>query len=148
MQKTTKMTTDELNDDSSVDEIATKIGKKTIFECDDRTVIADDAFHYLASIPQFENGTCVFTSMPDISELPTLFRGHMVKEYKQWFTNAAFEVLSRLQNGAYAIFLQSDVRMMNTRSETYEWVDKSHLIATAAEKAHCNMIWHKLVSYA
>lgn len=120
--------------------------KKTVFSCDDRTVIADDAFNYLSTIQTYGTGVSVFTSMPDISELPTLFHGYLVTEYKAWFTKAAKEVLSHLDVGSYAIFLQSDVRMMNSKGDTFEWIDKSHLIACAADDTQCTMVWHKLVS--
>jgi hypothetical protein len=126
--------------------LSQKQPKKTVFTCEDRIAIADDAFHYLSTITTYGDGVSVFTSMPDITELPTLFHGYLVKEYKEWFTNAAVEVLSRLDIGSYAIFLQSDVRMMNSKGNTYEWVDKSHLITTAADKTNCTMVWHKMVS--
>jgi hypothetical protein len=127
------------------DDAESLLKKKTVFRCEDRLIVADDAFVYLSAIDEFEEGVSVFTSMPDISEIPSLFHGYLVKEYKEWFTNAAYQILSRLAVGAYAIFLQSDVRMMNSKSLVYEWIDKSHLISTAAEKTHCNLIWHKMV---
>jgi hypothetical protein len=61
--------------------------------------------------------------MPDISELPELFGGfctinpEKVGEYKTWFTDAAALVMSKLPDRAHVIFLQSDVRVINTAGE-------------------------------
>lgn len=113
-----------------------------------RDVICTDAIEWLKSIPpQGLPKECgVFTSLPDISELPELFHGFLVKEYKEWFTDTADLIMSRLSVGNYIILLQSDVRMMNTQREVYEWIDKSHLTSIAADRNNCTLVWHKLVS--
>jgi hypothetical protein len=45
----------------------------------------------------------------------------------------------------YAIFLQSDIRVILGNSQITEWVDKSHLLSNAADREGCTMMWHKIV---
>jgi hypothetical protein len=113
----------------------------------EREIICSDAIAWLKSSSEPLNGS-IFTSMPDISELNDMLRGYpdtgsRVVAYEEWFTDAAFSILSRLRDGAYAIFLQSDVRVVD-KGNVVHWIDKSKLCSTAADKAGANVMWHKM----
>eukprot|EP01040_Poterioochromonas_malhamensis_P012839 gene12839-14067_t len=112
-----------------------------------REIICADTNEWIKTVPLtgFGEKTCVFTSLPDISELPNIYRGYLVDDYKQWFTDTVYEIMSRLNIGNYIVLLQSDVRMMNNSGDTYEWIDKSHLASVAADRSNCTLMWHKLV---
>jgi hypothetical protein len=47
------------------------------------------------------------------------------------------------RKGQYALFLQSDVRVID-KGQVCHWIDKSKLCSIAADQAGCNLIWHKL----
>jgi hypothetical protein len=96
----------------------------------------------------FPSGYCGFTSLPDISELQDMFPGPGdVEEYKEWFTNTAELFMSKLPEGSFVIFLQSDVRVIKQNTnEVLQWIDKSHLCSLAADRSGCTMMWHKLVA--
>ena len=112
-----------------------------------REVLCADATAWLSITDEPLAGS-VFTSMPDISELSGMFKGSLMdstRSYEMWFTNTAYSIMSRLRNNEYAIFLQSDVRVIDNRSnDVLHWVDKGKLCSVAADKAGCNMMWHKL----
>lgn len=112
-----------------------------------REIICGDSIEWLSKIPDggLPEGYCGFTSLPDISELPTMFFGTMTAEYKEWFVNAAALFMSKFPNQSYAIYLQSDLRVMDSEGKTTEWIDKSYLCSLAAERAGCKLMWHKLV---
>lgn len=138
------MTTDTNRDDNDV---SSKDETPIIYKKPLREVICMDSLVWLDTFDEFSEGDCIFTSLPDITELPTIFHGYLVKEYKEWFTNTVSKIMSKLKIGSYLILLQSDTRMMNTLREAYEWVDKSHLASVAADRNHCTMAWHKLVAF-
>jgi hypothetical protein len=112
-----------------------------------RKIVCGDAIEWLKGIP--DNGLppnySGFTSMPDISELHEMFVGDTAS-YKAWFTDTAELFLNKLSPGSYCIFLQSDVRVMNVSGDVSEWIDKSFLCSTAAARANCTLMWHKLVT--
>lgn len=77
----------------------------------------------------------VITSLPDVSELSALgFEG-----WRAWFIASASAVLQWLPPTGLAIFYQSDI--------LYEgrWIDKAHLILTAADAENAALVWHKVV---
>ena len=43
------------------------------------------------------------------------------------------------------IFIRSDIRVISGHSQITEWVDKSHLLSTAADREGCTLMWHKIV---
>jgi hypothetical protein len=115
-----------------------------------RDVVVADSLAWMRSLsPEgLPPGVGCFTSLPDISELPTIFsvgQDLKVDEYKDWFLNTARLVLSRLPVGASCVFLQSDVRIIRNDVVT-EWVDKSSLCSRAAQEEGCAMMWHKIVT--
>lgn len=114
-----------------------------------RTVLCTDSLEYLKSIRDHSlpKGYCAFTSIPDITELPTVFNKFRIKQYKKWFCDAASLLFSKMPHGSYTIFLQSDLRFMDDNCDfVYEWVDKSFLCTMAAERNDCVLMWHKIVS--
>lgn len=92
----------------------------------------------------------VFTSLPDITEINYLFAGctaeQRVVRYEEWFHNAAQMIFKALPTKSYAIFLQSDIRVQMGVSggDVCKWIDKSHLLSSAADKCNCTLLWHKI----
>lgn len=126
---------------------STSLVETTASTSSSRTVLCLDSLAWLDTLPPegFGEGSSVFTSLPDISELGELFQTYMVKEYKQWFTDTLVKVMGKLAAGAHLIVLQSDGRRMDSDGELVEWIDKSHLAAAAADRAGLTMVWHKMV---
>lgn len=112
-----------------------------------RTVICADAIEWLNAVENngLPEGYCGFTSLPDLSEVQNLFKQD-TDAYKKWFTDSAALFMSKLSVGSYVVFLQSDIRYMSETREVCEWIDKSFLCSTAAERTGCTLMWHKLVS--
>lgn len=112
-----------------------------------REVIFANTNEWIQTIPKDGLGekVSIFTSLPDISEMPHIYHGYMIEEYKLWFKNTIVDLMMRLSVGNYIILLQSDTRMMNNDREAFEWVDKSHLASCAADITGCTLAWHKLV---
>lgn len=115
-----------------------------------RDVVVADSLAWMRSLcpDGLPPGVGCFTSLPDISELPTMFsigKDLKVDEYKAWFIDTARLVLSRLPVGASCVFLQSDVRVVRNDVVTH-WIDKSYLCSRAAEEESCVMMWHKVVT--
>lgn len=99
-----------------------------------REVIQADALAWLEEHPA-EPGTSVITSLPDISELPELgFEG-----WRAWFIAAAERVMRWVPDAGVAIFYQSDIRWQNV------WIDKAHLVHSAADIAGRVLVFHKIV---
>ncbi len=79
--------------------------------------------------------TSVITSLPDISELPTLgFDG-----WRAWFIDAARRVIRWVPDDGVAIFFQSDVLHRGA------WIDKGYLVMRAAEDEAAAIVFHKIV---
>lgn len=99
-----------------------------------RTVFNAEALAWLDAHPAPE-GTSIFTSLPDLSELPALdFAG-----WRSWFTGAARRLLRWLPEDGVAVFFQSDIRHGGA------WVDKSYLIQEAVAAEGGTLVWHKIV---
>jgi hypothetical protein len=80
-------------------------------------------------------GASVVTSLPDLSELPTLgFSGWI-----RWFEEAVELTLRSVPDEGVAIFFQSDIR------HDGRWVDKGTLCARAAERAGMHLLFHHIV---
>ena len=112
-----------------------------------RDVICADAIEWLNSIDKLDGS--VFTSLPDISELPNLSSGSVNERivfYENWFVNTATKILKLLSDKQYAIFLQSDVRVQSEQGDVSKWIDKSHLCSIASDSAGCTLRWHKIVT--
>ena len=136
-----------------------------------RTVICDDTINYLMTNDDPIPGS-VFTSLPDISELPNIFNKDSIKDtsnnkdsssnnndarqleiirrYKEWFTDIVSMIFDKMHTGEYAIFLQSDVRCLDKSfkgTNVLEWIDKSHLVSIAMDRnKDIKIMWHKIVT--
>lgn len=77
----------------------------------------------------------VVTSLPDVSELPHLG----LAGWRAWFVGAVGRVLRWLPPRGVAVFYQSDVRVAGA------WVDKGHLVLTAADEARATVLFHSIV---
>ncbi len=99
-----------------------------------RTVHQADALAWLREAGVLA-GCSVITSLPDVSEVPSLgFDG-----WRRWFEEAAALTMGSVPDEGVAIFHQSDIRRSGL------WVDKGALVAGAAERAGMGLLFHKIV---
>lgn len=99
-----------------------------------REIVCADALAWLDEHPAAE-GTAVVTSLPDVSELPALG----FEAWRGWFVATARRVIRWVPPTGVALFFQSDVRHAGT------WVDKGHLVTSAADAESALMLWHTVV---
>ena len=99
-----------------------------------RTVECAEAVAWLTGRAEL-SGCSVITSLPDVSEFPTL----SLAEWKQWFVRTAALVMAKVPEEGAALFYQTDVKKAGA------WVDKGYLISKAAEEAGCETLFHKVV---
>jgi hypothetical protein len=99
-----------------------------------REVIHCDALAWLAEHPAAV-GSSVVTSLPDLSEVPTLG----VDGWRAWFSASARRIVQWLPPEGVAIFFQSDVRRGGV------WIDKGYLVQRAVEDEDAQLLWHKIV---
>lgn len=129
-----------------------------------REIICTDAIEWLKLQENESFEGCVFTSLPDISELEKSLmcdslsiekvnkgiKDGEIKEiiqaqiYKEWFVNTVTLIMSKLKKGQYAIFLQSDTKIIDKQDNVLEYIDKSHLCSMGAFNNDCKMMFHKL----
>lgn len=77
----------------------------------------------------------IVTSLPDVCEIPELgFEG-----WRDWFIEAAEQVCRAVDDGALAIFYQTDIKLDG------RWVDKSLLVSQGATRAGSHLLWRKVV---
>jgi hypothetical protein len=102
----------------------------------------------------------VFTSIPDISELPGRFgtkcrQNSQYDDYKQWFMNTVQKMLCRTKK--CIVFLQSNVRCCqtvaaivgegvgeNSNMVITEYLDKSYLLSHACQENGFVLLWSKI----
>ena len=99
-----------------------------------RHVHRDDALAWLAAHPA-EVPASIVTSLPDVTEQSE----HDFDGWRTWFESAVQRVLDWVSADGVAIFFQTDVLHQGV------WIDKSHLVQTAAAGAHLGLVWHKIV---
>jgi hypothetical protein len=115
-----------------------------------RTVMQLDALEWLKEFPDEQLPGEVFTSVPDISELHSMFPSPQKNNqhyslYKEWFQQTIALVLSKTPR--YAIFLQTDIRALTGKDDkVLEFIDKSALIQEVATTSHFTLVWHKIVT--
>src|SRR3954451_6488785 len=80
-------------------------------------------------------GASVVTSLPDVSELPSLG----LDGWRRWFDEAAVATMQAVPDEGVAIFFQSDVRRGGL------WLDKGAMVSRAAERAGMRVLFHKIV---
>ena len=99
-----------------------------------REVHQADAITWLGARERLA-GASVVTSLPDLSELPTLgFEG-----WRVWFEDAAALVASRVPDDGVAVFFQSDIKHGGA------WIDKGALVTRGAERAGMRLLFHVIV---
>jgi len=99
-----------------------------------RKVECAEAVAWLTGSEQL-SGCSIITSLPDVSEFPTL----SLAGWKQWFVRTAALVMAKVPEDGAALFYQTDVKKAGA------WVDKGYLISKAAEEAGCETLFHKVV---
>lgn len=99
-----------------------------------REIVQAEALAWLAANPA-PPGASVVTSLPDLSETPGLgFEG-----WREWFVEAARQVIRWVPPDGVTIFFLSDIRHRGA------WVDKGYLASRAAEQEEVSLVWHKIV---
>jgi len=99
-----------------------------------RLVECGDGLAFLAR-GRLPPGHAIVTSLPDHSELPRLG----VAGWREWFVESAAACCRAVDDGAVAIFYQTDVK------HDGGWIDKGHLVQTGGERAGSRLLWHKIV---
>ena len=99
-----------------------------------REVYEADAIAWLGARERLSDASVV-TSLPDVSELPTLgFEG-----WRRWFEDAAALVASRVPDEGVAVFFQSDIKHGGA------WIDKGAMVSRGAERAGMRLVFHTIV---
>jgi hypothetical protein len=102
-----------------------------------RTILVGDGVAWLASnaLPPTH---AVVTSLPDVSETPSMDEG----AWRAWFVDVVALACAQVSNDAPAVFYQTDVKRDG------RWIDKAHLVALGAERAGASCLFHKIVCRA
>jgi hypothetical protein len=102
-----------------------------------RTVHHGDGLAWLASAraERALAGVSIITSLPDVSELPTLGP----EGWERWFVEAARACCESLDDDALVVFFQSDVKVHGL------WIDKGALVTRAAREVGLAMVFHRIV---
>jgi hypothetical protein len=98
-----------------------------------RVVIQAEAIGWLRENPA-PDGASAFTSMPDVSEMS----GMDLDAWRRWTVETARLLIGWISTGCVAIFYQTDIRHSGA------WIDKGHLVVTAAEEAGATILFHKI----
>jgi len=80
-------------------------------------------------------GASVSTSLPDVSEVPSLG----LDGWRAWFEEAVMLTMRSVPAEGVAIFFQSDIKRGGL------WLDKGAMVARAAERAGMGLLFHKIV---
>lgn len=94
-------------------------------------IICADALDWLNQQEVVPN---VITGICDLDEID---KG--MDDYIKFFQEVATEILSKLADGCYAIFIQTD------RKWNRQWIDKSYILTDIAQRYGLKTIWHKIV---
>ena len=100
----------------------------------ERVVHHADALAWLRARGRLD-GCSVVTSLPDISEMPSLD----LAAWTCWFEDAAALVVGAVPDEGAAIFFQSDIKRGGA------WIDKGALVQRGAERAGARLLFHKIV---
>jgi len=99
-----------------------------------RVVHCEDGVAWLARA-RLPADHAVVTSLPDVSELPSLgFDG-----WREWFVETAALACRAVADDAIAVFYQTDVKRDG------RWVDKAHLVELGLERAGSALLFHRIV---
>jgi hypothetical protein len=94
-----------------------------------------DAQGWLDGLDGPVEGASFVTSLPDVSELSPM----SLADWKQWFVRTAGRVIAACPPDGVAIFYQTDVIVDGA------WIDKGHLVSTAADEVGATTLWHRIV---
>lgn len=100
----------------------------------DRTVLCQDALAWLDTAGVVPGASFV-TSLPDVSELSPM----SLVDWRAWFVRTARRILDACPDDGIAVFYQTDVIIED------RWIDKGHLVATAADETNVPMLFHRVV---
>ena len=106
-----------------------------------------DAVMWLKNSSEVFPGS-VFTGVPDILDIPEIssisdLNDRHIK-YIIWFECVLESIFNRIQEGQFAIFSQTDAKLIDENGYLIAWIDKSCICSRIAAKCHCNLLWHKL----
>jgi hypothetical protein len=99
-----------------------------------RIVHHADAFEWLRARDRLV-GCSVVTSLPDVSEVPSLD----LPDWSRWFEGAATLIVNAVPDDGVAVFFQSDIKRGGN------WIDKGALVQRGAERAGAQLLFHKIV---
>ncbi len=102
-----------------------------------RVVHHADGVAWLAASP-LSPDHAVVTSLPDLSELPSLG----ADGWRRWFIDTAALACRQVDEHSVVVFFQTDVKRDG------RWVDKGFLVQLGAEAAGSHLLWHKVVCRA
>ena len=115
----------------------------------DREILCIDAVKWLEDFQSDFKGS-IFTGLPDLSELLSIFSGKTLnekaEEYEAWFLYVLELIFKRLSEGHFAIFYQTDTKVTTSQGVVVKWIDKSYLCSSAASRYNCALCWHKIAS--
>jgi len=102
-------------------------------------IICTDAFDWLKKQSDQSLDTIV-TGIPDLDELEQLNDTKITKaQYISFFKDAVELVLKKVRPDEYAILMQTDRKWQG------EWIDKSFLANTVAQRLDVKLLWHKVI---
>ncbi len=102
-------------------------------------IICDDAFKWLNRQKDNSLNTIV-TGIPDLDELENLNDKEMsAEEYREFFKKAVELVMKKVKTNEYVILMQTDRKMKG------QWIDKSYLANSIADKLGYKLLWHKII---
>ena len=99
-----------------------------------RVVHCADALAWLPAQGRIA-GASLVTSLPDVSEIA----GATLETWRPWFGRAARLVLAACPDDGVTLFYQTDVIADG------EWIDKGHLVTTAAGEVGARLLFHSIV---
>ncbi len=102
-----------------------------------RVVHQTDGVAWIAANP-LPADHAVVTSLPDLSEVPSLG----ADGWRRWFVDAAALACRQVADEGVVVFFQTDVKREG------RWVDKGFLVSLGAEAAGSHLLWHKVVCRA
>lgn len=104
-----------------------------------RVVHHGDGLAFLAEARERDGGpiagVSIVTSLPDVSELPTLGPDG----WERWFVDAARACCEAVADDALCVFFQSDVKREGV------WLDKGALVSRAAHATGLRAVFHRIV---
>jgi len=102
-------------------------------------IICDDAISWLSSQQQLPNIVTGICDMDEMKGVGSTSSTSSADQYLNFFSTVADLIFSKLGNGCYAIFIQTD------RKHQRSWIDKSYILTDIARQHQLKTVWHKIV---